>query len=242
MLKYEIVTSDIINKVNEGTYGPNSKLPSAVELCAQYGVSKITVKKAMDELERLGVVSRRRGSGTFVKDIMRNVDYDKDWSQATRILGIKAQCEAEGISVRTIVNSFSVITPTPRVADALNMTDGFVYSICRTRIMNDKPSSVEYTYMPISVIPGLSTEILEDSIYDYIEHKLGLSIDSAHSIIRASLPDEREREWLEIPSGYPLLEVEQVAFLSDGTAFEFSTTRNTRENGEVRTIRLHRKE
>ena len=63
MLKYESVADDIREKIVGGTYAPNDQLPTTPELCDEYQVSKITVKKAMDELVAQGLIARRRGSG-----------------------------------------------------------------------------------------------------------------------------------------------------------------------------------
>lgn len=242
MLKYEYIIEDVLGKIESGEYQPNERLPTSPELCLRYGVSKITVKKAMDELERLGLVTRRRGAGTFIKDPGPGFARRRIWTQVTRVRGTKSQFTLEGRTVTSEVKHFSIDAPEPRVAEALGMTDGFVYNIRRIRLLDGKRINVEQTYMPISVIPGVTMEVLEDSIYEYIEDGLGLTIDSAHSIIRAVRPTEEERAWLGVAADYPLLEVEQTAYLADGTTFEYSIVHNMEENGEIRTIRFHKHE
>ena len=69
MLKYEIVADDVRARIANGEFKPNDQLPTTEELCEQYDVSKITVKKAMDELVLHGLIARRRGSGSFVKGL-----------------------------------------------------------------------------------------------------------------------------------------------------------------------------
>ena len=69
MTKYEVICSDIRKKIQNGTYGVNSRLPTEPELGQQYNVSRITVKKAIDQLVSEGLVIKRRGSGTFVKGL-----------------------------------------------------------------------------------------------------------------------------------------------------------------------------
>ena len=64
MHKYQAIVSDLRHKITVGEYAQGDRLPTTPELCKQYGVSKITVKRAMDDLESLGLVARRRGSGT----------------------------------------------------------------------------------------------------------------------------------------------------------------------------------
>ena len=70
MLKYETVADDIRIRIAAGEFKPNEQLPTTDELCEHYDVSKITIKKAMDELTLHGLVARRRGSGSFVKGLV----------------------------------------------------------------------------------------------------------------------------------------------------------------------------
>lgn len=239
MLKFETIVSDMVKKIDSGHYPANSKLPTVSELCDIYGVSRITVRKAMDELEDLGMIARRRGAGTFVKNTQAEASGHLAWQGETGIRGVKAQYSTERSTVVTHVHHFSIVEPSKHVASELGMKDGFVYRIIRSRFLDGEPLDIEYTYMPISLIPNVTMKVLEDSIYEYIERDLGLTIDSAHSIIRATLPTEDECAWLGIEENYPLLEVEQTAFLADGSTFEYSTTRHTRKSGAIRTVRKH---
>lgn len=139
------------------------------------------------------------------------------------------------------MHAFSVIQANTIVCDALGINSGFVYYICRSRFIEERPLQTEYTYMPISIIPGLSQEDVEDSIYQFIEHKLHLSISSSHSTIRAVLASPDECKWLGVSFNTPLLEVEQTAFLGDGTIFEYSVTRHTEFSEPERTVKLHKR-
>ena len=69
MNKYEIIAVDIREDILNGIYKPNERLPFEKEICDKYDVSKMTVKKALDLLVSEGLIVKRRGSGTFIKDI-----------------------------------------------------------------------------------------------------------------------------------------------------------------------------
>jgi len=90
--------------------------------------------------------------------------------------------------------------------------------------------------MPIDVIPGVKREVLENSIYEHISKDLGLKIKSAHRTVRATLPTEKEEEYLKIDHCFPILEVEQVAFLDDGRIFEYSKSRHRGDRFELKTV------
>ena len=67
MIKYQKIASDLRNAITSGQYLPGAQLALEKEMCQQYGVSRITIKRAVDELVNQGLVVKRRGSGTFVK-------------------------------------------------------------------------------------------------------------------------------------------------------------------------------
>lgn len=239
MLKYEHIAQSIQEQIATGALAANEQLPTTAELCNTYGVSKITIKKAMDELARLGLVARRRGSGTFVIGAQPARDPRMQWNRATKIVGTSAQYRALGKELKTIVHEFSVIRPPERVRDALCLNEGFTYYICRARSVEDELINIEYAYLPISMVPNLTVEIAQNSIYSYITDVLGMKISSSHASLRAVHPTEEETQWSGIAPMTPLLEVEQTVYLDTGKAFEFSISRNTAASGPVRTVRSH---
>lgn len=232
MLKYEAVINDITDKISSGVYKPNDKIPTTMELCEQYGVSKTTIKKAMNELENRGLVARRRGSGTFVKSLTpSNLPANEFMSQSAQMQGFTREHDnREGGKVSSVVYEFTVEHPNAEVAKKLSIDpDEFVYRICRVRCLDGVPLVIEHTWMPINLIPDLRMKNLEGSIYGYIEDTLKLKISSAHRAIRAVIVPEDELEKLDVPKGSPALEVNQVGFLDDGVAFEYSVSRHVRD-------------
>ncbi len=66
--KYEAIAADIRRSIEDGALKPGDKLPTVVEFCELYSVSKITVKRAIEQITEEGLITSRRGSGTYVKD------------------------------------------------------------------------------------------------------------------------------------------------------------------------------
>ncbi len=235
-MKYELVADDLICAIKNGQYKPSEQLPSIEALCGMYDVSKMTIKKSLDILEAGGYITRRRGSGCFVKNVQSPINGAASFETSGQMSGLTAERAATGDKIATTVELFSVEMPPPEVAHMLAIEDdAFVYHIIRVRFTNDRPHAVEYTYMPIELIPNLRRKNAEGSIYSYVEGDLRLKIASAHRIVRAVLPTKDEQKWMGVGPHDPLLEVEQVAFLDDGTPFEYSFSRHP--NGyEFRTI------
>ena len=231
MSKYHELALTLQRAMEDGTYEAGSRLPTTPELCEIYQVSNTTVKKAMDELEQLGLVARRRGSGIYVKSttsLRRGTEGAS--STAGQMTGFVAEHAGTGVVVTSDVHGFSVVHPPEVVAEELDIRpEEFVYSICRVRLTDGVPRNVEYTYMPLNLVPGLIEDHLHGSIYHYLEHDLGLKIGSAHRVLRAVMPTEDEIEWLHLEPGQPLFEVQQVGYLDDGTPFEYSTVRHARD-------------
>ncbi len=229
MAKYEELVELLKADITKGTYRKGDRLPTTPQLCQIYGVSNTTVKRAMDELELQGLVARRRGSGVYIKETsVPSSSGTRQGSSSQQMTGFSTEHEAQNRKVESIVHDFSVVRPNEFIAEQLAMeSDEFAYHICRVRLVDGRPMVVEYTHMPIKLIPDLRESTLHASIYAYIEGDLGLKIGSAHRVIRAVMPTPEEREWLQIGTDEPLLEVRQVAYLDDGTPFEYSVSRHT---------------
>lgn len=210
-----MIADDLATKITNGELPAGTKLPSENDLCETYQVSRITIKKATDQLLQLGLINKRRGAGSFVKDISIETQSDVTFTGFSK--------QFAGRDVSTDVNLFEIIPAEGEVADALRLTDDdFVYHIIRTRFVEGIPYVVEYTYMPIAVIPGINKHILQGSIYSHITDTLGLKPQSAHRTIRALLPSEEELELFQTKESFAILEVTQVAYLGDGRIFEYS--------------------
>lgn len=233
MAKYEEIVNNLQKKISNDEYKVNEQLPLEKELCNEYGVSRITIKKAVDILVMKGLVVKRRGAGTFVKDIQKS-DI-KEMSESNMISGFTGAFSDK--EVKSKILEFSIIPADEEVANKLRLEkDDFVYNICRVRYADGEPYVIEYTYMPIKVIIGLKREILEKSIYNYIQEVLNFKVKSAHRIVRAKNPNEIECSYLNISENSPILEVEQIAFLDKGIPFEYSIAHHRNDKFEFKSI------
>ena len=233
MLKYEKIAFDIKEDILSEKYKPNEQLPFEKELCEKYNVSKMTFKKALDLLVNDGLIIKRRGSGTFVKDItekeIQRIIEKKQFSGLTTT--------SIGHKVTSKVLEFKIINATKEIADILKIEeDEFIYFVHRVRYVDDKAVVIEKTYIPLNLIPGMKLADVKKSIYGYIKDKLGLNIQSAHSTVRAMKSDELDRKYLNLEKDEPILEVERVAYLDNGKVFEYSFSRHRYDKFEFKSI------
>ena len=221
MQKYVIISNDIRNKILKGEYVANQQIPFEKDLCVHYGASKMTVKKALDILVSEGLTIKRRGSGTFVKDL--NPDEIERVAMANQFRGTSALYA--GKKVFSKILNFSVVKVPDVAAKKMNIAaDSFVYDIHRVRYVDDEPFVMEKMYMPIDVIPNIKEKNIKGSIYEYIEKDLHLNIQSAHRTVSVRKATDFEAEELGLEKGDPVAVAEQVGYLDTGSAFEFSTS------------------
>ena len=134
-MKHQFVLDDLIDKISAYHRQPGDHLPSATALCEPYNVSKITVKEALDELETRGYISKRRGSGSFVKMRTSTFENSSQFEMGRHMLGFKAEHEAQGQTVTTEVRDFNVTVPPRIIAARLGMEpDRFAYRIVRATL------------------------------------------------------------------------------------------------------------
>lgn len=219
MSKYTYISNKLRSQIISGEYAPNQQLPLEKELCDIYSVSKMTVKKALDILVSEGLIVKRRGHGTFVKDL--NQDEIQRLMLSQQFLGTSAFYRKN--EVRSKVINFTVDAATAKVSEQLNIEEGsFVYNIYRVRIVDGDSLVIEQTYMPIDVIPGLKLEHVQASIYEYIESALNANAQSVHRKITVRKATNIEAQELDLEPGDPVGVVEQTGYLNTGELFEYS--------------------
>ncbi len=223
MDKYARITLDLQRKIADGTFSKGDRLPTTPQLCELYGVSKITVKRAMDELELLGLITRRRGSGTYVTGVPQGVGFTS--VMLGNLGGFTFEHAARGERVDVIVRSFRRGYPDPGLAQELGMrTDDRCYFIVRTMLADGIPLLEQTLYIPEKVVPGFTERHAASSLFSYIEEELGLKIASAHRRVLATHANEEVAEHLQIDPSDSVLKVFQITYLEDGRPCEKSVS------------------
>ncbi|WP_196594202.1 GntR family transcriptional regulator [Pectinatus sottacetonis] len=235
MVKYQQIANDLRKKIATGEYEPGKQISLEKEMCEHYGVSRITVKRAVDELVNQGLIVKRRGSGTFVKSVE---DRDmKALSMSRQLEGFTESYHGQKVTAKII--RFAIVHPTEKIAVKLLLkTEDLVYDIVRVRYAAADPIVIEYMNMPVKIIPGIKKSILKKSIYNYIQNDLKLNIQSAHRRICAVMPTDDEKKYLNIEGLLPLLQIEQVAFLDDGKPFEYSISKHRGDKIAFKTVSI----
>lgn len=221
--KYLEVAKELKKRIQNNVYSRQEPLPDQEAFAQEFNVSRLTVKKAFDGLERQGLIYKQSGLGTFVAGdipIKSNID-----APANAFTGLQNQLGKN--KVKSNILHFSVEFPDTQMQKNLSLKPNEpIYNIVRLRIYNDQPLIIEHTFMPVKLVPDLDEKILHSSIYNYIHQRLHLKFGHAYRKIRADKPDIYDIKYLNAKADDPMLALEQIIWLTNGQPIEYSISRN----------------
>lgn len=228
MAYFQLIANELRKKIISGEYPKDSRLPRQSELAALFQTSRVTIQKALNTLQMEGLIEGRQGSGSYVKGPESVYDYDASiYGGMTKKLGHLGK-------LRNQIISFGVSFPNEREQEKLRLQKNDpIYDIVRLRIFEDEPLALEYTVMPVLLIPGITEEVLKGSIYRYINEQLQLQLGQSHRRIKADRPDQYDQQYLACQANDPVLEIEQTVYLENGQPFEYSQTRHRYDKGDI---------
>jgi GntR family transcriptional regulator len=191
---------------------PDDALPAERDLAADFKVSRITVRKALDGLVAEGLLIRRQGSGNFV-----SARVEKNFAMLT---SFSEDMRARGRTPRSVWLKKSSGTVTPEEALALRLSPGTpVYRFHRLRFADDAPMAIEFVTVVATALPSL--DAVHDSLYEALERNNHRPVRALQRL-RAVLLNSEQAELLKSAAGTAGLLVERLGSLRDGRAVEFS--------------------
>lgn len=209
---YQQLQRALRDAIEHGELGPDDALPSERQLAAELGISRITVRKAIDGLADEGLLVRRQGSGNFVgsrieKNFAKLTSFSEDMRARGRVPSSQWLKRGEG-------------QVTPDEAMRLALSPGAsVYRFHRLRFADDEPMALEVCTIAASALP--SVDAVQDSLYEALE-RAGNRPVRALQRLRAQLLDKEQARLLQAEPGDAGLVVERVGYLRDGRAIELS--------------------
>lgn len=209
---YQQLQRALREAIEQGALGPDDALPSERQLATDLGISRITVRKAIDGLAEEGLLVRRRGSGNFVgtrieKNFAKLTSFSEDMRSRGRVP-----------SSRWLKRQAGQVTPDEAMRLALS-PGAEVYRFHRLRSADDEPMAIEYCTIAANALPSI--DAVDTSLYDALE-RAGNRPVRALQRLRALLLDEEQALLLEAKPGDAGLLVERVGYLRDGRAIELS--------------------
>lgn len=201
--------------IEKGELRPGDALPPEREYAEKYQISRMTVRQAFTQLVNQGYLYRLQGKGTYVAE--RKIE-----QPLQGLTGFTEDMKARGLEPGNELIGFDVIPASGKIAAQLSIEESIpVYEIKRIRLADGVPMAIETNYMSASLIKGLTEQIVNQSLYTYIEEHLNLQIDRAVQIIESSIAGPNEAKLLNISKGAPVMLIHRNTYLKDGTTVEY---------------------
>lgn len=199
---------DILTEKIDHELKPGDLIPSERELSERYGLSRTTVRLALQELERLGMVVRQHGRGTFVADRS---------AQATNLMqaySFTDQMRSMGREPRTTILEFCEIEADKSQAEHMGLHIGDrIFKLKRLRSADGMPMMVERTYLPVRLFLSLKRPMLENrALYSVIEGEFHEKIRVAEEEFFASIARSADAHLLDISEGSPVLDLIRTTY------------------------------
>jgi len=205
--RHERVSSWIREQIESGAYQENDQLPSENQLGIKFGVSRITVRRALQTLESDDLIYRRQGLGSFVADNQLRQGLD-------RLSDFVEDMEAAGLSPESFIVEQETEAASPRVAARLGVEKGtIVYRIDRLRKGDGETLAFDRTWMPMFYAHLLEKHDLQkETIYSILEEKHDICVCRGLFRIEAVNAPNDVATHLDVPWGRALLLIERTSF------------------------------
>lgn len=196
-------------------------IPTERQMAEHFGVSRVTIQKALKILERSGFIYRRQGSGTFVAPRRDTHHHSlRSFSEELTLRGIEYKTSV--LDVRLIESPESIDSTWAKVTEPS-------YRIERVRTNKKVALSWEVSYVKARFAPGLDKEILSGSLYKLLSENYGQVVESADEEISSLLIQDEISTKLSVLAGTPAIEIQRKAFNRRGDCLE--TARAIRPSG-----------
>lgn len=217
MAKFAVIKEHIYQKIESGAWPEYHSVSSENELAEQFNVSRMTARRALQELAEEGLVTRTRGSGTFVAPL-------KSQSALLTIRNIADEIRMRNHKHHAVVRLLERVLAPNSVASALQLPpDTEVLHSVITHFENGHAVQVEDRYVnPLLVPEYLEQNFLEHTPHEYLCKVTPLT--EASHLIEAMMPSKQQLTWLELETSEPCLQIQRRTWCRDGVVSQATLT------------------
>lgn len=203
-------------QINTGKLPIHTKLSSERELCEQYAISRITVRKALAELMHEGLVYSSVGKGIYVAE-------PKLERELQPLTSFTEEARRRGVSVSSQVLEATIVHADNSLVVRLQVSPGAeVVKLYRLRLMDGIPAAIQCAYLPHHLCPNLlQHDFSSHSLLDILRTEYKLKLARAESNIEAALARPEEVSLLQLPAPAAVLIAEQTTYLNNDAVIEF---------------------
>jgi GntR family transcriptional regulator len=194
-------------------YKVNDIIPAEGQLEKTYNVSRITIRKAIEVLEKDNVVIKKQGKGTFVSE--KKVLYD-----ANSIGSLTQRLSKQKHLLTTKSISFEIIENEHFVKDLLECSR--LLCIKRVRLLDEVPFALMTNYFDINTVPDIDKKLNLESLYSFLKEEYNIEFQNAEEIVEAIAANKDDSKKLNIKEGFPLLSLKRLSFDQHNKPIEYS--------------------
>ena len=203
-------------RILHGVYKSHMQMPSENDMVKAFGVSRITVRQALTDLQKEGLIFKIHGKGTFVSK-------PKATQNLRRLEGFGEAMAGAGHETFSKVLGHRVVRAGKIVGERLRLAErDEVTELKRVRYLDREPISLDVTYVPLAIGRRLVREDLPHrDIFVILENEYGIALGNADLRIESVLADAEVADALKIEAGSPILRIERLTFTADNTPLDF---------------------
>ena len=209
----------LVAEIDDGRYKPHERLMSERELGEKFKVSRMTVRQALTDMIREGILYTQPGKGTYVNET-------KIKQELQRLTGFSQDMATRGAVVAAQVLEARIVpaTLTLTAIFSVPMNTEFVL-LSRLRLSDGVPLAIEVAYVLHHVCPGiLQYDFSKESLYNVLATRYSTNLVRAEQTMEASLATSRETELLQIASPAPVLRIERLSYNGQNMLTEYVTS------------------
>lgn len=215
---YIQIHDKIREEIEQGNWQVGDRLPSERELAIKFGVSRMTLRQAVQTLADEGILERKIGSGTYVA----RQKVQEKMSGTTSFTSIMLE---QGRKPSSHTLSFYETKPSSSEMEKLQLqAHETILRMERIRYADGLPICFEVASIPFSLVSNYSKAEITQSLYRTLEEKGGLQLGKAKQTVSAMTASEQIAHYLKIKKGDALLRLRQVSYLTNGQPFEYVRT------------------
>lgn len=207
---YIQLTRIFLEEIKAGKWQISQRIPSEEELCKNYGVSKITVRQAVNNLVSDGYLMKLQGKGTFVVSVLPVIGLAMKTHLAEETFGKEVKAEKEMLFK-------GVKEPASDIRTYLQTDDDIYHFLCR-RMVNGNPAYLDESFIPCRMLPEIEqVDIIHNSLYSVLQDKAIKKIFKVLQTIEVQIIGGYAAKYLDLSEGIPALAVHRLLFSSDNT-------------------------
>ena len=213
---YAEIEEAIATEISKGEYRPGDQLPTEDALLQRFQVSRITVRRAIQNLVNRGLLEIRRGLGTFV--LSPRID-----AELTKLTGFVEDMNAAGRKATARVLSQGVVAASARIAERLQLTKGAkVMQIKRVRLADGMPISFDETYLPLLLGKQIvHNDLRLHPIFTLLEEQYGIPLVEADYELEAVIATKAVADALRVKVGSPIFQIERTSMTTGNQPVDY---------------------